>query len=459
MDPAFRSSGTDSTYQRAAYEQLVERDESLSPFPLLAESWETNDAATEWTFKLREGVTFSHGKPFVAADVVYTYKRIVDPDVGSTGTVNLSNLDPDGIEAIDDHTVRFKLIDPDVDFPGTTVFSQSAIVPEGMTNAELATQSFGTGPFKIDSFTPAETIQVFVKNENYWQPGKPGFDVLEMIHVPEAESRLAGLRSGQLDIITAFPPSAIADLQSDPEFNVVENPLGSMRGACCHIDVPPFDDNNVRLAMKYATDRDAMIDLVLQGWGTPMNDVLYPQGLPGGLQGVREHDVEKAKELLSLSGYDNGIDLPPLFVSEVQPQFIPFATVWQQQLAEAGIRFEIAVHPADTYWDEVWLKEPFYMTAWGTRAPGTAMSLFYALEANWNETNWFREDYDELLAQSRATVDVDERYAIYAQMQQMIIDEGGHFIPYVTTVLHAVRSNISGWFPFLFEVFRDIEVS
>jgi len=459
LDPAFRVSGTDSVYQRAAYEQLVERDESLSPFPLLAESWEANETATEWTFKLREGVTFSNGKPFVAADVVYTYQRLIDPDVGSTGAGNLSNVDPDGIEAIDDHTVRIKLIEPDVDFPGTTVFSQSPIVPEGMTNADLATQSFGTGPFKIDSFTPGETTQVFVKNENYWQPGKPGFDVLEMISVPDAEARLAGLRSGQLDIIFGFPSSAVADLESDPEFNIVANPLGGMPGACCQIDVPPFDDNNVRLAMKYATDRQAMIDLVSQGFGTPMNDVMIPQGVAGGLQGVREHDVEKAKELLSMSGYDNGIDLPALKLSSVNDLFIPWTTAWQQQLAEAGIRFELDVNPADTYWDEVWLNEPFYMTSWGTRAIGTAVSLFYASEANWNETHWFREDYDELLAQSRATADVDERNAIYAQMQQMLIDEGGHFVPYVRSTLHAVRSNISGWFPFLFEVFRDIKVS
>jgi len=107
----------------------------------------------------------------------------------------------------------------------------------------------------------------------------------------------------------------------------------------------------------------------------------------------------------------------------------------------------------------VWLKEPFYLTNWGTRAMGTAVSVFYSSDADWNETHWFREDYDALLAQSRATLDVDDRNAIYAQMQQMIIDEGGHFVPYVPPLIHAVRSNITGWFPFLFSVWRDIVVS
>jgi len=136
----------------------------MTPFPLLAESWEPNDAAAEWTFKLSEGVAFSHGKPFVAADVVYTYQCIIDSDVGSTGAGNFSNVDPDGIVAVDDRTVRIKLIEPYVDFPGTTVFSQSPIVPEGMTNADLATKSFGAGPSVLDSFTPGETTTVFVKN-------------------------------------------------------------------------------------------------------------------------------------------------------------------------------------------------------------------------------------------------------------------------------------------------------
>jgi len=160
-----------------------------------------------------------------------------------------------------------------------------------------------------------------------------------MIAVPEPEARLAGLRSGQLDICGGLPPSAYADLESDPDINLMQNALGNATGACCTIDTPPFDDNNVRLAMKYATNRQAMMELVDQGWGTLQNDIFIPQGLGGALQGVREHDVEKAKELLSMAGFADGIDLPPLKLSEIDSSFIPWGTAWQQQLAEAVIRF------------------------------------------------------------------------------------------------------------------------
>lgn len=459
LDPAFRTSGTDAQFQSALYEQLVVQDKSLKPTPLLAESWESNETGSEWTFKLREGVTFHDGKPFVAADVVYTYQRLIDPDVGSPGGSNLTGLDPDGIVAVDDHTVRFKLSQANVDFPGVTIFSQSMIVPEGATNDDLAVQSNGTGSFKAEAFTPGDLTTVFVKNENYWQAGLPKIDVLELHSISEPESRLAALKGGQVDIIQNAPSTALDDLESDPAFNLAENLIGTSTVAVCQIDVPPFDDNNVRLAIKYATDRQGMLDLVRQGRGTLMNDTPIPSLIEYGLPGPpREYNVEKAKELLSMAGYPNGIDLT-FKTSTIDDTFVAWATVWQQQLAEANINMEIDIQPADTYWDVVWLQEPFYHTGWNVRTTDAAMGLWYRSEADWNETHWLREDWDALLVKARATLDVNERTNLYHQMQQQIVDEGGHFVPYMASFIDATRSNISGWAPAIgANVYRDLDI-
>ena len=459
LDPAFRVSGPDSTLQRTAYEQLVERDQSLSPFPLLAESWEANDDGTEWTFNLREGVTFSDGKPFVAADVVYTYQRLIDPDVGSTGAGNLANVDPDGIVAVDDRTVRIKLMAPDVEFPGTTVFSQSAIVPEGATNDDLATQTLGTGPFKTDSFIPGETTNVFVKNENYWQPGKPGADVLELTSLPDAEARVAALKAGEIDIAFRVPSETWEGLEADPNILLVEQLVGGGWAGVMMIDQPPFDDNNVRLAVKYALNRQEFLDVVGGGRGSIGNDVHVNPNVEGYAPLVREFSLEKSREHLSMAGYPDGIDLPAFAISS-DPEFAIWAELFQRQCAEAGIRFELGVHPGDTYWDNQWLNPefPFMLSGWGARALSAAFTQWYNCDATWNETNWCREDSEALFAQARATVDKDERLAIYGQMQEMIFNEGGHIVPHFENGVAATRSNISGFYPHLFEVFRDIVV-
>ena len=191
LDPAYRTSSTDGLFQTLVSEQIVRLDENLTPTPHLAEHWETNDTGTEWTFKLREGVTFHDGKPFVAADVCTPSSGCSIPRWASPGAGGLPGLEPDGITAPDDHTVVMRLTQPNVDWPEAITNSHTRIVPEGATNADLAAQSLGTGAYRIDEFIPGEISTVFERNENYWQPGFPKVDFFEVIAIGEAEARLA----------------------------------------------------------------------------------------------------------------------------------------------------------------------------------------------------------------------------------------------------------------------------
>lgn len=458
LDPAFRVSASDGLFQAIVYEQLVEHDERLSARPLLAESWESNDTGSEWTFRLREGVTFHDGKTFVANDVVYTYQRLLDPDVGSPASGNLPGLDPDGVVAVDDHTVRFTLSEPNVDFPQTTIFTQSMIVPEGATNADLATRSNGTGSFRIDSFTPGELATVFERHQGYWQSGLPKIDMLEVIAIAEAEAQVAALRGGQVDIISNAPATSLDELDADPNITLVINPIGGSTAACAQIDVAPFDNNDLRLAIKYAGDREQMNQLVNQSRGVPLNDIPIPSLVEFGLDGVREHNVALAKEHLSKAGYPDGIDLT-LTLSPMQ-DWSEWTTVWQQQLAEVGINVELDVTPADTYWDNQWLLQPLFMTGWNVRPTDSGLGLWYHSQAEWNETHWFRDDWDALLAQARATLDTDTRAGMYRQLQQMIIDEGGHFITHMYGLNGATGSNVSGWQPSAGStIFRNMDIT
>ena len=216
--------------------------------------------------------------------------------------------------------------------------------------------------------------------------------------------------------------------------------------AYCQIDVPPFDNNDLRLAIKYASNREQMNLLVNQGRATLMNDIPIPSMVPFGLEGVREHNVERAKEHLSRAGYPDGVDLT-LTLADMQ-DWTQWTTVWQQQLAEAGINLDLNVTPADTYWGDQWLQAPFAMTGWNVRPTvDIALGLWYHSEADWNETHWRREDWDAQLAQARRTLDVTERGAIYRRLQQVIVDEGGHFVTHMFGLNGARRSNVTGWAP------------
>lgn len=192
-----------------------------------------------------------------------------------------------------------------------------------------------------------------------------------------------------------------------------------------------------------------MLDLVVQGRGTLMNDTPIPSIIEGGLPGPpREHNVEKAKELLSMAGYPDGIDLTFEF-AEFGAFENPWATVWQQQLAEAGIRIELDSRPTDTYWGEVWLQDghPFAMSGWNVRPTQAGLALWYKSDADWNETRFKSESWDALLAQARATVNKDERIKIFHQLQQQVVDEGSQFVPFMQSFIDATRSNVSGWVP------------
>ena len=460
-DPAFNNTSHDGRLISAVYEQLAQFDESLKAVPVLAESWEPNEKGDVWTFKLRQGVTWHDGNKFTAKDVVYSYRRLLDPAVASPGAGNLSYLDPDGIEAVDDNTVRFKLKQANVDMPLSTVFRQAYIVPDGASGDDLKASANGTGPYQLTEFRPGETPTVFAKNENYWQSGIPKVDVFELTSIPEAPSRIAALQAGQVDIVEDPPFTELENLMEGADTTTVIQEKGNMELIAMQTDQPPFDDVRVRQAMKYAMDRQKMLDLVAGGHGILVNDIPISSVLEYGLPDPpREHNVEKAKQLLSEAGYADGLTVK-LFVSDVQARFVEFATVYKELVAEAGINVELDLRPADTYWDVVWLKEPMYVSAYIARPADGMLALLYLSTADWNETNWRQTEWDAILTEARATLDHQKRTELYHRAQRNIVEEGGHLVPYMVNTIDAKRKNVTGWKPSgtPFHNFRNIDLT
>jgi hypothetical protein len=302
-------------------------DDSFTPRPQLAKTWQPNDKADVWTFQLREGVKFQDGAPFGAKDVVYFYKRLLDPALASPVASSLSVIDPAGIEAVDDHTVRFKLKSEVVEFPSLIANRFTYILREGQAADQIRTQAIGTGPFKVQHFVPGEEPSVFVKNEHYWRPGLPKVDVVELRAVPDSAARIAAISSGQVDLVWDLPRIGIDGLEKNPEVKVVSVRSPFVLNLAVWTDTPPFDDVRVRQAMKYVIDREKIKKLVVGGRGQIGDDnPVAPWARYALEETPRKRDIAKAKALLAEAGHPKGLEVE-LFTSNVTPGFIELSTV------------------------------------------------------------------------------------------------------------------------------------
>jgi peptide/nickel transport system substrate-binding protein len=445
LDPAFSQQDCDASRVALVFERLVVLDESFRPQPQLAESWTTNETGDVWTFKLRAGVRFHDGEPFTAKHVVYTYRRLLDPATGSPAKASLSGIDPKGIEAVDDATVRFRLPAPLVQFPAYIANRFTYIVREGQPADQIRTRGIGTGPFKVKHFVPGEDSSLYIKNEAYWQPGLPKVDAVELRSIPDGAAQVAAVAAGQIDLTWDLPRVGLKTLEANSQVKIISVRSPYVMSMSMWVDTAPFNDVRVRQALKYVIDREKVVQLVLGGHGQIGDDNPVASWVQYGLTDLpRRRDVAKAKDLLAQAGHAGGLEIE-LHTSEAVIGFIEMATLFQAMASEAGINVKLVKTPAGEYWDDIWLKKPFVCSAWSGRAADEALSVAYLSDAQWNETHWKRRDYDALISQARRTVDDAKRGALYQQAQRLLRDEGGILIPMFPDAIGATRANVAGW--------------
>ncbi len=446
-DPTLSNSEHDGRLMALCYEQLTQYSDSLSAVPWLAESWSSNATGTEWTFQLRKGVKFQGGTTFTANDVVYTFQRILDPTVASAAAALIGvSLDPDGVSAVNDYTVRFKLKSADGDWPLSIITKQSYIVPVGATSADMRTNAVGTGAFLLKEFIPGSNPTVFAKNPNYWQPGLPKSDIVNLISVVNDESRLAGLQRGQLNIIEDPLFTSLKSLPSEG-LKVVAAHKGTMELICLHVKTPPFDDVRVLTAMKYALDRPQMLELLLLGNGITIDDIpTYPSEQYGPTQAPRAHNVAMAKQLLSEAGYPKGITLD-CHTSNAEARLVNFCTAYKGMAAEAGIDVNVIIDPPTTYYSNVWNKVSMFADSWIARPVPGMLSLLFLPGSSNNETQWDNPQWTETFVKATGSVNPVERQTLFRQCQTQIINEGGNLVPYMGFATTATSGNVIGWRP------------
>jgi peptide/nickel transport system substrate-binding protein len=456
MDPADVHSGDDAYHLYSVYDRLMGVDSTFSLKPELAESWENSDDGLVWTFHLRKGVKFHDGSDFDAGDVVHTFQRLLDPELASGGGPLMGFIKAEGIVAVDDHTVEFRTEEPVVELPLLISHKFANIAPEGSTHEELRLHGVGTGPFSQEVFEPNGPVRILRRNDDWWG-GEVKAECLRITVIQEPVASVSAIKSGEVDLLLNVDPSTIPAVKDDPNVILATTGASNSMTISMWTDTPPFDDLRVRQALKLVVDRQGMIDTVLLGFGEIGNDNPVPLGSPFAYSKTApDRDVEKAKQLLAEAGHGDGLEID-IYTGEGVPGMVNMAQVYAQMAADAGIKVNVNVTPAESYWDDVWLKYSMVNSAWSMRPPATGLAIAYTKDAKWNETHWYRDDYDALLQKASVTVDGEARADLYKQAQKLMAEEGGVIIPMFIHQVAALRKGCSGFVPHVNNQYLDFE--
>ena len=278
LDPLYLVGEVGIMIHGLAYDNLLQIQPDLSTKPELATSWVPNDDFTSYTFNLRKGVKFHHGKEFKAEDVVFTYMRWIDPVIDSSVRSTFDILKGDPV-IVDDYTVRFDLEASNSFFPTYFSIYQARILPADVDLDRLNLEEFGTGPFVIEENFPNERV-VLARNPNYWEEGHPYLDEIVILSLPEPATRDAALKSGDVDLIYALSAQSVPGLTDHPDTRVLNTASFSHIAMPMPTDVPPFDNVLVRRAFQAAMDREAINQAALLGLGQVARDHPLPPQPP-----------------------------------------------------------------------------------------------------------------------------------------------------------------------------------
>ncbi len=444
LDPAKTTIGDEYVYVHLVFNGLSRIDTDMTVKPDLAESWTASADLKTWTFKLRSGVKFHHGRVMDADDVVATMKRILDPATGSRSRTSLSMVE--GVSATDPMTVKFDLNIPYAGFADIFADRNLRIVPKDKL-PELSTQPIGTGPFMFKSWSPGDRLEL-VKNPNYFEAGLPKLDGVTLRIVPESSARIAALESGAIDIVWSMPYESVDKLKTSATARADSVSTPTWDGVILNNDRPPFNDVRVRKALALTIDKEAIVELALFGQGDPTFSPIPPSH-PYFNKALKfaPPDIAQAKKLLAEAGFPNGFDVP-MQVPQEREQRVRVGVAIRDMARAAGIRINVERVPFASYSANVAGKAQMYVDGYFARPTiDTAIYPFYHSSGSWNKQLWLYKDarVDQLLDDARKTNDEAARKAIFEKFQALVEETVPGIIAYSAAHVNGVSRKVEGF--------------
>ena len=442
FDPTKANSLIDYAHVRQVFDSLTELQADGTIEPSLAESVTPNDDASEWTITLPDGLTFHDGSPVTADDVVYTLEYNLDPKTASIGSGNLVSVDPEGIEKVDDLTVKVRLTEPNSFFDANLSDYHLAVIPDGTTDFAAPV---GTGPFALSSFSPGKEASLKAFDE-YRVEGQPAVDELRMISIDDTQARTNALTGGQVDAIAGVAFSQIDTLAAQAGIQMLETDGDSFIAQYMQTsgeNAGVLADPKVREALRLLVDRDQIVSNVFFGHARVGNDIYAPSdpATPTDLE-QRTYDPKRARELLADAGHEN-LELT-LYTGDITPGVKDMSTLMAQQAKAGGVTIRLENQPTDQFFTTSYMQQPFASTYWSGNALATTYANNMAPTAPTNETSWQDGEWTKLYEEALRTPDRDTANGLLQDAQRILWERGGYIIPVFPNLVDAASDRVVG---------------
>lgn len=443
LDPATFENGFTSVLGVTLADHLTEVAPNGQLRGELAESYEASADAATWRFNLRKGVEFHNGKTMTAQDVIdsFNHHRGEASKSAAKGLLTaVKNISADG------DTVVFELEDGNADFPYIASDYHFAIRPSNGDGTIDWASGVGTGRYVLENFEPGVRAE-YSKFANNWKEGTGHVNEVLQLSIVDVTARQNALMNDEVDVIDRVDPKTVHLLERVPILRIRED-TGTLHYTFpMRLDVAPFDNYDLRMAMKLSIKRQELVDKILLGHGVVGNDTPISTANPyhNGDLPQREFDPEKAVHHYKKSGHSGAIQL-----SAADAAFagaVDAAQLIKASAAEAGIDIEVVREPSDGYWSNVWNKKGWCACYWGGRPTEDWMfSAAYTNDTEWNDTAWKGTEasarFNELVKAARKELDQTKRRAMYYEAQALVNDDGGAIIPMFANYVQGLNNRV-----------------
>ncbi len=448
LDPHKQTAFSSLRLLELVYEPLVRLDAHLQVTPAVAASWAFTDDGKTLTFKLDPKARFHTGAPVTAADVKASFQRILDEKTAAVTRANFLSIA--GIDTPDDHTVVFRLSQPDAPILTAMGDINAAIAPAAaIADGSIATKAVGSGPFKLQEWSP-NAKEVLVANAD-WAPGKPGVDGITISVLPDETAIVAALRADRVDFALVNDPLVASLIAKEPKLQLNREPGLSYHVLQLNPSRKPMDNLKVRQAISCAVDRRQVLDTAALGEGKITGPLTIPAYASDPAQlFCYKPDLARAKQLMAEAGQSGGFEATVIAATGEPPTAAAEAQVLQAQLAQIGVKLKIQMMELKVYVDR-WLKGDFDMAVaenGGRADPYTMYNRYWTKTGNLQKVaNYIDDTLDGLMQQGRAETDPAKRKAIFAQFEHALTEASPWVWLYAPNTYTAQQPKVKGFVP------------
>ena len=426
------------------YQPLVQLANNAQLQYVLAEEIVPKGSTSNWTIRLKDGVTFHNGKPFGADDVIYTLQTILNPKAPLGGALVLSPVKVNGLKKVDNLTVEVPMSVPFGSFPEqlAAFWYFLYIAADGWKQGDKPN---GTGPFVYKSFTPGQQ-SVFERNKNYWKAGLPYLDSVTIIDFSDPTAVLNALTSNVIDCTGQLTGTQMRVLQNTPGIKALPSQTGAIQPFTMRVDKPPFNNVNVRQAFRSLINRPEFISTTLDGYGTLAADVTSPYDPDYDHALHREQDLALAKHLLKKAGYDNDLSVTLYTSLAVSSSALSMATVFKQQASAVGVTVNLSqVSASNFFGPNYYTKVPFSQIYYDYSPYLSQVAQTFLPTSPFLETHFNDPKYTSLYYEANKTQNASLQREIEYEMQMIDFTQGGYIIPCFVDSLDAYSTNLIGY--------------